>query len=562
MIHFKRISHRLLIAVGSVVVVGIVGLVMTYASNQEDVVIREVESSLAKTAASVAEGLSALMAVRHANVAPDFAKRLKNVPNVVDYRILRMDGTEAFVDNSTVEKVDERLGEFEFPGRKDSPQPRQVIAASAPELEKVRQTGEIAFTYRTLPGGERQVTTMSPIRSSPICQKCHEEGEKIRGVVMITTSLKEIDTDISQTWKRSAYIIVIALLSIVVLTYWFAHRMVVSRIIEFSQAMKAASKGDMTVRLPTQRQDELGHMAHSFNRMNKELLDIYADLEGERSKLNTIIQGATSGIIVTDADLRVVLVNRAAELILGKDERTIINRGILNVFDDEEWMTHRLNTSVEDSSAVLRDWYGKTLSVQASTLCNGVGEPIGSAVLIRDVSEEKRLERQLKEQSITDALTGLFNRRHFDATLQTEFMRWRRYKQPLSVMMLDIDHFKKFNDTHGHECGDHVLEAIGKVLGSIISPSVIPCRYGGEEMVIIMPGQIQGVAVNLAEDIRKKIAQLVIDGLNVTVSIGVAGCPGHEVDSGDALVKLADEALYAAKEGGRNQVRAAESEVD
>jgi diguanylate cyclase (GGDEF)-like protein len=194
------------------------------------------------------------------------------------------------------------------------------------------------------------------------------------------------------------------------------------------------------------------------------------------------------------------------------------------------------------------------LSVRASTIANSKGQPIGSAALIRDITEEKRLEQKLKEQSITDTLTGIFNRRYFDEVLTTEFKRWKRYVQPVSVMMIDVDHFKKFNDTHGHDCGDRVLAAIGRVLEELSAPAQIPCRYGGEELIIVMPGVVEQGCAELAERVRQRISQLEVDGLKVTVSIGVAGLPGHDVADADSLVRLADDALYSAKERGRNQV--------
>jgi diguanylate cyclase (GGDEF)-like protein len=124
--------------------------------------------------------------------------------------------------------------------------------------------------------------------------------------------------------------------------------------------------------------------------------------------------------------------------------------------------------------------------------------------------------------------------------------------------MLDVDHFKKFNDTHGHECGDHVLTSIAKVLRgkSQEHAAIMAFRYGGEEMVLIAPNTPQERALEIAERLRVQISELVIDGLRVTVSIGVAGTPAQQPENGEALLKLADEALYAAKEGGRNQVRA------
>ena len=559
MIKFKRIGHRLLAYVASVIIVGIIALTLTYALRQRDVMQHEVESSLTKVTESVAEGLAALMATRHAGEVPEFAARLKKIPNVIDYRILRLDGTEAFIDNSSVERVDEKLGEFEFQGRKNDPAQQQVLAATDPSLLKVKQTQALVFVYRTLPGGERQVTALNPIRSAAACHQCHDANESLRGVIMLTTSLKDIDRDAAQTWTRSIFIIVAALASIVGLIYWVAQQTVVSQIVDFSQAMKTAAAGDMSVRLPATRTDELGHMARSFNQMNKNLLKIYDDLERERNKLNTVIQGANSGIVVTNADQYVVLVNKAAEQILGKKKKVIIHAGFLKLFDDPAWMESHLAQSVDDSVTVVRDWRNKVLSVQISTLCDESGVSIGSAALIRDITEEKRLENRLKLESVTDALTGLHNRRHFDEILTTEFLRWRRYKQPVSVAMLDIDHFKKFNDTHGHDCGDRVLASLGELLNACKqSPILIPCRYGGEEMVVIMPGIAEDQALSIADSIRRKVEQLVIDGLTVTVSIGVAGCPGHPVDSAEALLKLADDALYRAKENGRNRVQGAQ----
>jgi diguanylate cyclase (GGDEF)-like protein/PAS domain S-box-containing protein len=295
-------------------------------------------------------------------------------------------------------------------------------------------------------------------------------------------------------------------------------------------------------------------MGRAFNHMNENLLETYERIKEERSKLNTVIFSASTGIVVTDGSRQVVLVNRAAEEIIGRSTQEIVEHGFLNLFDDPDWMQARIGSEAAQTTAGILEWKGRMLSVRASTIRNSSAQAIGSAALIRDITEEKRLEERLKEQSITDTLTGIFNRRHFDEVLATEFKRWKRYGQPVSVMMIDIDHFKKFNDAHGHDCGDHVLAAIGEVLKQFSAPAQIPCRYGGEEMIIVMPGVVEQEGAKLAEAIRQCISQLEVDGLRVTVSIGVAGLPGHEVEDADALVKLADDALYVAKENGRNQV--------
>jgi diguanylate cyclase (GGDEF)-like protein/PAS domain S-box-containing protein len=555
MMHFRHIGHRLLAAVGGIVILGIAAIAVTYAMRQEASSIQQAESALGKVTDSVGEGLKALMMGGHAKAAPDFASRLGNVPNVIDYRIIRIDGMQAFIDNSTVEKVNERLGEFEFTGRKNNPPPQRAISGDDPSLDRMRQTGKRVFSYRTLPGGERLITVFNPIHATLACRKCHGPDENLRGAITLTASMKEIDSDVERTWRLSILVIVAALAAIVALIYWFAHRTVVSRIVEFLGAMETAAVGDMSVRLKAGGGDELGRMARSFNHMNEELLEIYGSLREERNKLNTIIHGATSGIVVTDALQQVVLVNPAAEEILGRSEADIVTRGFLHLFDDPAWMEARIADATQGHASTLLEWNDRVLSIQASTIRHEFGDIIGSAALIRDITEEHRLESELKQQSITDALTGLHNRRHLDEVLVTEYKRWQRYAQPLSVMMIDVDHFKKFNDTHGHDCGDRVLAAIGAVLKELAAPALIPCRYGGEEMLVIMPGIVEAQAMAFAETVRLRISELVIDGLRVTVSIGVAGQPGHEADDGEALVKLADEALYGAKENGRNQVR-------
>ena len=552
MIHFRRIGHRLLASVGGVVILGIVAITITYAMRQEAASLQQNERALSLVTDSVAEGLAALMQGGHSKAAPDFASRLNNVPNIIDYRIIRLDGSQAFVDNATLEQVRDRLGHFEFFSR--SEEPIQAVAATDPSLERMRNTGEPVFNYHIQPGGERRVTVFSPIHNSTACHKCHGADEALRGAVTFTVSMKEIDRNVAQTWQLLIVVIALAMVGMVSLIYWFAHRAVGSQLIEFLAAMESVAAGDNSVRLKATSPDEIGDMGRAFNHMNENLLGTYERLKEERSKLNTVIFSASTGIVVTDGSQQVVLVNSAAEGIIGRDAQEIVERGFLNLFDDPDWMKARIGSEPAQTTAGILEWKGRMLSVRASTIRNGEAQAIGSAALIRDITEEKRLEQRLKQQSITDTLTGIFNRRHFDEVLATEFKRWKRYAQPVSVMMIDVDHFKKFNDAHGHDCGDHVLAAIGRVLEELSAPAQIPCRYGGEEMVIVMPGVLEQAGAKLAESVRQRISQLEVDGLKVTVSIGVAGLPGHELADADSLVKLADDALYSAKENGRNQV--------
>ena len=169
-----------------------------------------------------------------------------------------------------------------------------------------------------------------------------------------------------------------------------------------------------------------------------------------------------------------------------------------------------------------------------------------------------KLRDELRDQSIRDALTGLYNRRYMMETCSREFSRAARAGQQVSVLSLDIDHFKKYNDNHGHDAGDMVLRAVGSCLESLFRNEDVPCRFGGEEFVVLLPGADAADAARRAEQLRSRVAALVVRYLEkslptITVSIGVAAFP-EAGDYPEAVLKAADEALYRAKEGGRNRV--------
>jgi diguanylate cyclase (GGDEF)-like protein len=172
-----------------------------------------------------------------------------------------------------------------------------------------------------------------------------------------------------------------------------------------------------------------------------------------------------------------------------------------------------------------------------------------------------RLRELLRRQSVLDPLTGLFNRRYFEETLRRELARAKRMAKPLSMVVLDVDHFKSVNDGFGHAAGDAVLRAISQLVRESIRDGDVACRYGGEEMIILMPDCSQADAARRAEALRAGIADAapMLDGAGpaaITASFGVAGYPADGPDA-DALFRAADKALYQAKRDGRNRVVAA-----
>ncbi|MEW6765896.1 MAG: sensor domain-containing diguanylate cyclase [Pseudomonadota bacterium] len=178
-----------------------------------------------------------------------------------------------------------------------------------------------------------------------------------------------------------------------------------------------------------------------------------------------------------------------------------------------------------------------------------------------DITERKLAEERVETLAYLDGLTGIPNRRHFDAVLAQEWRRASRMGTPLALIMVDIDHFKQFNDRYGHQAGDECLRRIGRTLhGLVHRAGDMAARYGGEEFALILANTELPQASKIAEEIRAAIQALGIRhehspfGQTVTVSLGAAVAHPHKGDQPSCLIEMADQALYAAKEAGRNQV--------
>jgi diguanylate cyclase (GGDEF)-like protein len=174
---------------------------------------------------------------------------------------------------------------------------------------------------------------------------------------------------------------------------------------------------------------------------------------------------------------------------------------------------------------------------------------------------ERESQAELERLSVTDALTGLYNRRHLMGTLATEVQRSRRLQRPFSVLLADVDHFKHYNDTHGHPAGDVALAKIAEILRKTTRGVDCVARYGGEEFFVILLETTVGTAAIVAERIRGEVASEKFAGGKVTISIGVAECPSHG-DTPESLIESADAALYEAKDGGRDRVVAARGQQE
>jgi diguanylate cyclase (GGDEF)-like protein len=211
---------------------------------------------------------------------------------------------------------------------------------------------------------------------------------------------------------------------------------------------------------------------------------------------------------------------------------------------------------------------------QAQRQSPGTANPSGSRERLATAMAEQvalalanlKLRERLKNQSIRDPLTALFNRRYLEETLEREIRRSVRHTRPLTIIMLDLDHFKTFNDSFGHGAGDAVLKATGQLLFTFLRKEDIACRYGGEEFAIVLPEAPLDFAAQRAEELRKAFKTLRTQFKDqslgvVTVSMGVANYPEHG-SSGSDLLRAADSALYLAKATGRDRVVLASSQPE
>jgi diguanylate cyclase (GGDEF)-like protein len=284
----------------------------------------------------------------------------------------------------------------------------------------------------------------------------------------------------------------------------------------------------------------------------------------------------TDGFIVIDARRRIVESNAAIRKIFDIDQPVRPGRLLgaqLAELDEHVARLGDMPTTTEFVHGAAR-----RLELRTFAICADDGNMIGAVLIVRDVTDARRtslaLERanaqlraqletiqsmqaQLQEQVIRDPLTGLYNRHYLAEALARELTCSARSQGSFAVVMIDVDHFKSVNDVHGHALGDAMLRALGSLLRQQVRPTDSPCRYGGEEFVIVVRDVTLGQAIERVNELRTAFAALrfASNGLDVsrTFSAGVALFPLHGHDEA-TLLAAADAALYAAKAAGRNQV--------
>jgi diguanylate cyclase (GGDEF)-like protein/PAS domain S-box-containing protein len=267
-------------------------------------------------------------------------------------------------------------------------------------------------------------------------------------------------------------------------------------------------------------------------------------------------------------DRTILLSTNAAELYANADDRS----GWQALMDqdetvkDFEFQARRYDGApiwVKNTARAIKDGAGRVLCYEGSlediTFREQAQEALAQANegLKARLTEIGILQEQLRERSIRDPLTDLYNRRNLEETLVQELAKADRKSYPVSLIMMDIDHFKCINDTYGHKAGDQALQFLADFIRSRIRRSDTACRFGGDEFVVVMPETPLRSAYERAEDFRQGVQSLQLPDFgmpaNLTVSIGIATYPVHGATKDD-LLRAADQAMYLAKAQGRNRV--------
>ena len=294
---------------------------------------------------------------------------------------------------------------------------------------------------------------------------------------------------------------------------------------------------------------------------------------------HTILEHIPEMVFVVDAHDRVLDANSAAQLAVGKSLEEIIGKDPLEVFQKWPKLINRFLTTDETHEEIqISGDPPRTLEIHISPLYSQFRQLAGRVIVAHDVTEHKWLENDLKyanealvkqleeintlreelqEQAIRDPLTNAFNRRYLAEFLEKEILRAGRKGTPVTIVILDVDNFKHFNDSYGHKCGDEALLSITKFLNEHSRRGDVVCRYGGEEFVVLMPDVSLEVGSERAEMWRQDFAETALEyeGLQLfaTFSAGVATFPQHG-STGEAILRAADKALLHSKDTGKNKV--------
>ncbi|GAA0810792.1 diguanylate cyclase [Colwellia sp. D2M02] len=299
---------------------------------------------------------------------------------------------------------------------------------------------------------------------------------------------------------------------------------------------------------------------------------------------NQVSDQLNTGVLVVDRDFKVVMWNRFIQVHANKSSEEVVGRLIFDVFPElpQRWFERKLSGVLQLNTPSFSSWeqrhhlfelpHTRPITTDSEFMAQNctflpldvAGEHSYICILIEDVTDvchyQGQLQKTLKELALIsriDGLTQIFNRRHWQESLEQEYAKARRHNKKLALIMLDLDHFKKLNDNYGHQGGDKALIDVTQIVKSVLRIEDVFGRYGGEEFAIILPEtDIQG-ALDLAQRVCNTVAKTPVlfqeHIIQLSVSIGVSQLSDNDT-SYEKLIANADAALYQAKANGRNQV--------
>jgi diguanylate cyclase (GGDEF)-like protein len=468
-------------------------------------------------------------------------------------------------------------------------------------------------------GGRPTYRVFRPITTSAECYGCHKKDDPIAGVIQVDLSLERGYERVAVERNRALQHGLV-LVGILTLVLWvFMSRTLVRPLRAMVRSAGSIAAGDLSERVAPGGVGEIGALATSFNVMADELQGRILDLEEAREKVETSIHRVAEALSSALDVTSIIQILITESMSVGKFQLGFVSLADGTRHDivmPTEGDGDPDGAAAEGAAAVraLRAQLEKGSSLLSTTRATRIlyrstdkqvqelglsskwetvavvpmlweGRLVGHLVLVSathvtlDTAQRRtlaflgaqgaaavtnsHLHERAREMAITDGLTGLFDHRHFYETLETEMARAARYGLFLGLVLLDIDHFKQYNDRAGHRNGDLLLRRLAAVLRAAVRKTDVVARYGGEEFAVILPHTGPAKALVLAERIRLAVEQEPFSQASgqqlgrVTVSVGVASRP-DDAETVEALVERADAALYAAKHRGRNRVVAYE----
>ncbi|NIA04995.1 MAG: diguanylate cyclase [Proteobacteria bacterium] len=448
-------------------------------------------------------------------------------------------------------------------------------------------------------GGNPFIRTITAIKGEPACYRCHSEEQKVIGILLIDSSLKETTALLNELAMRIALTGLFAFLVGVFFLNFIVTRFFTQPLEALQTGFEKVGRGDFSYWVEVNCGGEILHMADAFNIMSRAIGRYVDEVRGRRNEVAShyaIVQSLSQTIekkklkdIVLDLLCTILRADCADFALAMEKERDAFEIVSLKKGDKRHYHTYykmdsdtcqvgsitrddlfgllneRYTAPVysDDGSRLLIPIQQKSMHFGLISIVKPTGETFTPAerkiipVLVHHITISFA-NAELYDLAITDGLTSLYTKRYFLSKINEFVENFHSTKRGFCVLILDLDHFKEVNDTYGHPVGDEVLVRVAELIRSNVRHGDIPCRYGGEEFIVLLKGDNLMAAVKIAERIRRSMEDFTFElagtpPFKKTLSAGVACFPLHFCTA-DEIIAAADTALYQAKRDGRNQV--------